>query len=272
MPPEILVEDSVTKLGERHRGSVLIAGSHGGAYAGSLAAAAGLRGVILNDAGVGRDAAGIASLGLLDGLGLAAATVGHDTARIGDGADMAARGRISHVNRVAAALGCRSGQAAMDCAEAMLKAAPFAGAVPAHAESRFLLRQEPGRPPVWGCDSASLIRAGDEEAVIVCGSHGGLLRNSGGYVIKVPVRAILFHDAGVGVDGAGISRLEPCGAMGVPAAAVAADSARIGDARSIWETGIVSHVNRLAASLGAKPGAGVPDYVACVTTVRGRSA
>ncbi len=261
MLPEIVIADSVTRLDERHRGAVLVAGSHGGTYAGLLAAAAGLRGVILNDAGIGRDEAGIAALPLLDELGLAAATVGHDTARIGDGEDMAARGRISHVNRRAAALGCMPGQPAMTCATAMRKGTPCVAEVPIPAEARFPIRQEPGQPEVWGCDSASLIRSGDEGSIIVCGSHGGLLRNSGGYVIKVPVLGIVFHDAGIGIDQAGIGRLEPCAAMGVPAAAVAAATARIGDARSIWATGVISAVNAPASRMGARLGLSVSAYV-----------
>src|SRR5476649_1769536 len=82
--PAILIADSVTRLGPEHVGAVLIAGSHGGVYAACLAARAGLRAVILNDAGVGLDRAGIAGLAYLDGYGMAAAVVSHETGRIGD--------------------------------------------------------------------------------------------------------------------------------------------------------------------------------------------
>ena len=51
---------------------------------------------IFNDAGVGRDDAGIAGLDYLEALGIPAAAVGNDTARIGDGSDMMARGVITH--------------------------------------------------------------------------------------------------------------------------------------------------------------------------------
>ncbi len=61
--PAIRVADSVTRLGSEHVGAVLIAGSHGGIYAAWLAAKAGLRAVILNDAAVGLECAGIAGLG-----------------------------------------------------------------------------------------------------------------------------------------------------------------------------------------------------------------
>ena len=84
----IQVADSITKLGSQLQGTVLVAASHGGRYCGYLAALAGLRGVIFNDAGVGKDNAGIGSLDYLQGLGLAAAAIAHTSARIGDGADM----------------------------------------------------------------------------------------------------------------------------------------------------------------------------------------
>src|SRR5471030_2175206 len=111
--PAVLIADSVTRLGPEHVGAVLVAGSHGGVYAACLAARAGLRAVILNDAGVGLDRAGIAGLAYLDGYGMAAAVVSHETGRIGDGADMARRGIVSHVNAAASRLGCAPGQACL---------------------------------------------------------------------------------------------------------------------------------------------------------------
>ena len=259
--------DSITKLDD-FRGDVLIAGSHGGVYAGYLAAKAGLRGVILNDAGIGKDAAGIASLPSLDTIGLAATVVGHDTARIGDGADMADRGIISHVNGTAAALGCAAGQSCMAAAEAMRGGAAFGGEAPPYGEGRFLLRDEPGEPQIWGCDSASLVIAEDAGRIIVTASHGGVLAGRPDYAIAAPVLAALFNDAGIGIDGIGITRLPLLDDMGIAGGTVAADSARIGDARSSWETGRLSHVNRVATASGAEPGMTVPQF--CDRIIQGR--
>ena len=60
----MIVADSVTTLPANTRGEVLLSGSHGGSYSAYLAALAGARAVILNDAGVGRDRAGIGGLAL----------------------------------------------------------------------------------------------------------------------------------------------------------------------------------------------------------------
>ena len=80
----VVLAASATKLGPEAAGRVVVSGSHGGAYVAYLVAKAAARAAILNDAGVGRDDAGIAGLGRCAAIGMAAATVGHDSARIGD--------------------------------------------------------------------------------------------------------------------------------------------------------------------------------------------
>ena len=82
--PGILAADTITKLPPDAAGQVVVSGSHGGRYPGYLAAKAGLRAVILNDAGVGKDAAGIGRLAALDPRGVAAGAVSDASWRIGD--------------------------------------------------------------------------------------------------------------------------------------------------------------------------------------------
>src|ERR1700736_1731021 len=94
-PARIIVADSITRVGEGEAtGAVVVNASHGGVYAAYLAAKLGAAAAIFNDAGVGRERAGVGGLDYLQQLGIPAATVGHMTARIGDGADMLARGVI----------------------------------------------------------------------------------------------------------------------------------------------------------------------------------
>ena len=257
--PEVRL-DSMTFVTSEHRGQIVVAGSHGGRYCGYLAAQAGVLGVILNDAAVGRDRAGIGALALLAPLGIPAATVAHDSARIGDAEDMGARGRISHCNDPARLLGCEPGQS---CAEAVRRMASrpvpdVPAEPPAGEEARFVLRPTgDGQPAVIGCDSASLVRPEDVEHIVVTGSHCGALPGRPGYGLGVRARGAVFNDAG---GGAGIARLPVLDAQGIPGAAVAAASARIGEARSTWETGIVSAVNDLAASRAARAGMTVPAF------------
>ena len=96
--PGVIAADTITKLPPEAEGAVVVSGSHGGRYPGYLAAKGRVRAAIFNDAGGGKDGAGLGSLAYLDALSIAAATVAHDSARIGDTDDMMARGRISAMN------------------------------------------------------------------------------------------------------------------------------------------------------------------------------
>lgn len=265
MPPtDVRVLDSVTQIDDA-RGSVVVAASHGGRYAGYLAARSGVLGVVLNDAGVGKDDAGIGSLDYLDDLGCAAATVGHDTARIGDGLDAARNGRITHVNDAAKALGCRVGQSALDCAAGM-QGGSAPESAPEYETARFEL--DPGDPPVWGMDSLSLVGEADAGRIAVTGSHGARLAGETESYMPTPVAGAVFNDAGGGKDDAGTSRLPALNDRGIPAATVAADSARIGSARSTWESGVVSAVNRVAEDAGVGPGDSCREFAAAVRRTR----
>jgi hypothetical protein len=247
---------------------VAIAASHGGVYPAFLAASAGLRGVVLHDAGIGLDEAGVAGLEYLQALARPAAAVAHTSARIGDAADLARRGVISRVNACAAALGCVPGQAARDCAQ-RLRGAPEVGRPPPpYAETRFAIRVPWVRPPVIGLDSISLAGAGDETSILISGSHGGLLGGSGASALRIEALAAVYNDAGVGVDDAGISRLPALDRRGIPAATVSAFSAHIGSARSTWQTGVISRVNQTAAALGCRPGLDCRAFAALLAVGR----
>jgi hypothetical protein len=84
--------------------------------------------------------------------------------------------------------------------------------------------------------------------------------------LKYDALAALFNDAGIGVDDAGVTRLSALDARGIAAATVAANTARIGDARSTYEDGIVSRVNARAAALGIAPRVSAREFVAIVRT------
>jgi uncharacterized protein YunC (DUF1805 family) len=250
----ILVIDTATKFDQRHRGAIVVCGSHGGIYPGYLAAKAGLRAVLLNDAGVGLEHAGIGCLDYCRALGMAAATVAHASARIGDGEDMRARGRISHVNPVAAALGVAPGQTVDDALARLVRARKWRATPPAYHEGRHVAPDEPGKPRLICIDSASMVEPADAGQIVVTGSHGGVLASLPELVLQVEALAALFNDAGIGIDEAGATRLPALDRRGIAAATVDAMSARIGDGLSTWRDGVISRVNRTAASLGAAPG------------------
>ena len=105
----IIVMDSITQLTPDDAGAIVVTASHGGISSGEFALAVPLTAVFFNDAGVGKDNAGIAALEMLQKNGIAAGTVSHSSARIGDSADMWSNGVISHVNPEASKLGLKPG-------------------------------------------------------------------------------------------------------------------------------------------------------------------
>jgi len=260
MPVPIVIADSITRVGPEAAGAVVVNASHGGVYAAYLAVKLHAVAAIFNDAGVWRDRAGIGGLDYLEAFGVAAATVGHDTARIGDGADMMTRGVVSHANAPAVSLGVGPGQSCRDAAVLMQQARSVHAAPPDALEAVFLLVVEP--PQVWALDSASLVLPEHRQSIVITGSHGGLLGGRPETALKYDVLGALYNDAGIGIDAAGTSRLPALDARGIAAATVSAASARIGDARSTYEDGIISRVNARAAALGLREGISAREFVA----------
>jgi hypothetical protein len=116
---------------------------------------------------------------------------------------------------------------------------------------------------VWAVDSVALVRAEDKRAVLVTGSHGGLLGgkpNDG--ILDVDVFAAFFNDAGGGKDDAGFARLEVLSSRGIAGATVSCNTARIGDGRSTYETGVISRINETARRLELREGMSARDAVA----------
>jgi hypothetical protein len=107
---QVSIMDSITKVGPGDKGSIVVSGSHGGVSSGEFALAVPLKLVFFNDAGIGKDNAGIAALGMLQDRSIAAGTVAHHSARIGDALDAWDNGTISAVNAAAAQLGLSVGQ------------------------------------------------------------------------------------------------------------------------------------------------------------------
>jgi len=101
-------------------------------------------------------------------------------------------------------------------------------------------------------DSITKVVDEDIDAVVVSASHGGV--SSGEFALQIPLAAVFFNDAGVGKDRAGIAALDMLERRAVPAATVAHTSARIGDARDMWDNGVISHVNNAALKAGLRPG------------------
>jgi hypothetical protein len=106
---KLRVVDSITELGPSDAACIAVSGSHGGLSSARYALAAQPLLTVFNDAGVGKDAAGIAGLEVLQAHGLAACAVSHTSACIGQAISTLECGVVSHANAAARALGITPG-------------------------------------------------------------------------------------------------------------------------------------------------------------------
>ena len=104
--------DSITEITAAMGRAVIVSGSHGGRSAAlfALAVRPAPRAIFFNDAGIGKEAAGIVALQALEQAGIAAAAYGHDTARIGDAREGFQCGVVTALNAEAGAAGLVAGQ------------------------------------------------------------------------------------------------------------------------------------------------------------------
>ncbi|MEM9060087.1 MAG: hypothetical protein AAGD13_06455 [Pseudomonadota bacterium] len=254
----MLLLNSITDAGPDAAGAVIVSGSHGGLYPAVVASRAGARAVIFNDAGGG---AGVAGVDALTDVGTAAAAVDCFSALIGSADDMVAHGRLSHVNAEAARLGLSIGGSVKDAVELLRGANNSTRVLDPVKEARFETTLESGLT-ILLVDSASLVAPEDRGRVIITGSHGGLVGGDPARALKADARLAVFNDAGIGKNKVGVSRLPALDARGIAGLTVAHDSARIGDAQSAFETGVISAANRTARGLGAREGNRLAAFLA----------
>ena len=261
MPQAPILLDSITDATAAISGKVVISGSHGGHYPAALASEFSPRAVLFHDAGIGLDEAGVAGVMALGTIGMAAAAISHESCTIGSAEAMLVQGIISRPNGPAAARGLRPGMAAREAAR-LLQAAdlPTAKLPPATESRRWLDTSQDAR--VLLVDSASLVRSDDAGALIVTGSHGGLIGGNPARALKARARAAAFNDAGFGTDDIATSRLPALDDRGVAAVLVSCHSAHIGEATSAYETGTISYANTTATTLGATPGLRLKTWLA----------
>ena len=103
------IVDSITELSAVDAGCIAVSGSHGGISSARYALVARPVLSVFNDAGVGKDGAGLAALDYLQVHGLAACTVSHSSARIGEAQSTLIDGIVSYQNVLALALGAVTG-------------------------------------------------------------------------------------------------------------------------------------------------------------------
>jgi len=119
---KLIIVDTTSDVHEGNDNDVIVTGSHCGINSGEYLTHNNIKGTIGNDAGIGKENAGIAGLKLLEEHGIPAAAVSSMSARIGNGTSTYEQGKISAANEAAKKLGITVGMAAKEAADKMFEA------------------------------------------------------------------------------------------------------------------------------------------------------
>ncbi|MGW9330607.1 hypothetical protein [Bosea sp. NPDC055594] len=106
----VVAVDTIAHLKPEDAGQVVMTGSHGGISSGEYAGKVPIAAVFFNDAGIGKENAGIASLPYLEARGIIAGTVSHDSALIGNALETWQSGLVSALNPSAEKAGFALGE------------------------------------------------------------------------------------------------------------------------------------------------------------------
>jgi hypothetical protein len=232
----------------------------------------GMRGFIAVDAGIGRDEAGIGGLKLADQHGVPAAAISVYSCRMCEGRSVWSDGVISRANQTAWKLGVKPGLSTMSAAAIMLRApegTPRELSNP-QGDTDFPLLPPPRPGPhggIYGCWSMGLPR-GDRRLDVFCvGTPVDTTMTVHMYNHGILPRGVIGSDGGFGRDQMAIAGLHILQRMRIPCAAVSHETARLGDARDIFENGQISIANALAEALGVGPG--MPAHEAAARLLEG---
>ncbi|WP_410356652.1 hypothetical protein [Zhengella sedimenti] len=247
----ILAMDSVGYVdGRNDVTDVLICGSHGAACSTQLLAWVRPRGVIIHDAGIGKDRGGVSGLKLLDAYMIPGAAVECMSARIADGRNMYEEGVLSALNGSAERMGLRIGMPVREAAQLLLDRNP-APRQPARRQIR-VHRDDLGS--VYALDTVKYADERIAGGVLCMGSHAA--RAMADYVEEMtyPLAGVITNDAGRARDDSGIEGLALLDERNMPACAVSVETARMGDARSTYLDGRIAALNRTATEIGIREG------------------
>jgi hypothetical protein len=249
----VWVMDSIAFGSPDLAGEAIVTGSHGGASAGEYALRFGVAVMVCNDAGCGKNDAGVAGINLVDGAGIVGIAVGHDTARIGDGLDAWENGVITHRNNAAVRLGVEVGQPLSNELDQLLLRVE--GLPLPTGRDRQMRRQivgSSGGTNIVVMDSMSQVEQSDRGSVVIAASNAG--QESGKLGAAAGCALVVLNDAGVGKDRAGLQGLLVMEQAGIPCAAVSHNSAEISDGMDTWTNGVISHANGPALKKGLTVG------------------
>lgn len=117
----IVIVDTSSDVDQSNNMDIIITGSHGGVNACEYMGNMKIKGMVSNDAGIGKNEAGIAGMKALDKYDIPAVAVATMSAKIGNGTSTYEQGKVSATNELAKKLGIREGISAREAADIMLE-------------------------------------------------------------------------------------------------------------------------------------------------------
>lgn len=250
----VMVADSLSYFEhEPWLNDVAVGASFAGAPTAAMPLRPGVKAWIAHEGGPGKDNAGISGLALAQRFGIPAAAIATMTGRLSGGMSLIT-GTVSHANEAAMQLGVKPGQTGGEAAKLMLKAKPgkpcnLDGLID---EQMHEVKVAPaGR--IYAVWSFSRVKGEYPNDVFCVASHGAKVMAQ--YALRANPRGLIANDAGGGMDNSGMEGLAAVEALcQIPAATVSTQSARIGDALSTYNDGVISAVNSSAQRIGVRIG------------------
>jgi len=268
LPEGVILLDSLGDLQADNSSPILVCASHcgdNGTFARKLKNCH-VKAVFLNNAGIGKNQAGISGLTHYQNEDILACAVDCNSAEIGVARDTWEYGIISHTNAPALALGIQTGDAVKEAVAKIINQMDLLSLIPIDKNSESVIKDKEectGKVDlkkqiqtqidgvnITVTDSITFLNEHNAGDIVVCGSHGGV--SAGHYAAKYQLKAVFFNDAGIGKNNAGIKSLEALNDAGILACTVDCMSAEIFNGQDILENGIITVCNQLAKSRNIK--------------------
>ena len=259
LPDGVMLLDSLGDLRPGNTYPILVCGSHCGGNRDLARHVSNchVRAVFLNNAGVGKNQAGIRGLTHYEAENVLACAVDNHSAEIGIACDTYESGVISHMTAQAASIGIQAGDSVKDAIAkiaingSLAQEGEAVEASDTDEKSNKLSLKRQTQTQIDGVcitvtDSITFLNESNAGGIVVCGSHGGL--SAGHYARKYGVKAVFFNDAGIGKNDAGVKSLAFLNDAGILACTVDCMSAEIFNGQDVLDNGVISTCNQLAKS------------------------
>ncbi len=261
LPETVILLDSLGDIHPNNTRPILVCASHcgdNGTFARKLTNCH-VKAVFLNNAGVGKNQAGISGLRYYDAAHILACAVDNYSAEIGFARDTWENGIITHTNTLAEEAGIQIGESVQEAVNKIIDNPPFVQNNKINESMKNEKEDESSNEDhkkrfqtqingvnITISDSITFLNENNTGDIVVCGSHGGV--SAGHYAQKLHLKAVFFNDAGIGKNSAGVKSLESLSAAGIIACTVDCMSAEIFNGKDVLDNGIISVCNQLAKS------------------------